>query len=358
MKILRLYLFRRLLYGFTLSLLVLLSIETFLSITAESEDLNIGNYSFYIMMKYIIYTIPKSIFELFPYAILIGTMLSLGTMAADREFIAIHNSGISVKRIIEIILIQVFFLSLIFYILCDFIVPKYTQHAEFVKNSAINKTLIHNPNGTWFKDENKFITVKQIYSRNKLENITIYHYDDAYKLLKTEVVKEANFSQNQWKLTHITETNLLTKPIQVKFYDEQIKTKFIDQKLIRIRVSDPVNISFFDVLNNLHYLENNNLDDTEQKMIFWEKLFKPFSTIIMLFLAMPFLFGKYRDATLGKRIVVGLFIGIIFFVVSSILPDLANVIGFFPFINILLPNALFIMLGIYLYRRQLESGLQ
>lgn len=345
-------------YGFALSLLVLLSIETFLSITTESEDLNVGNYSFYIMLKYIIYTIPKSIFELFPYAILIGTMLSLGTMAADREFIAIHTAGISVKKIIQIILFQVFFISLIFYILSDFIVPKYTQHAEFIKNSAINKTLIHNPNGTWFKDENKFITIKQIYSRNRLEDITIYYYDDAYKLLKTEVVQNANFENNKWKLTNITETNLLTQPIQIQVYDQIIKDDFIDQKLIRIRVSDPVNISFLDVLENLNYLKSNNLDDSEQKMIFWEKLFKPISTIIMLFLAMPFLFGKYRDATLGKRIVIGLFIGIIFFVVSSILPNLANVIGFTPFINVLLPNALFIILGLHLFQKQLESGLQ
>ena len=78
----------------------------------------------------------------------------------------------------------------------------------------------------------------------------------------------------------------------------------------------------------------------------------------MLFLAMPFLFGKYRTNTQGKRIVVGLLIGIIFFVATTMLPNLGSVLGLNSFFNVLLPHVLFIMLGLKLYSRQLESGLQ
>ena len=76
-------------------------------------------------------------------------------------------------------------------------------------------------------------------------------------------------------------------------------------------------------MNNIEYLEKNNLDVTTQTRVFWEKLFKPFSTAIMLFLAMPFLFGKYRTNTQGKRIVVGLLIGIIFLELEDALLRLA-----------------------------------
>ena len=46
MGILNLYLFKRFMYGCVLSLVVLLSIATFLSLTGELEDLNTGNYTF------------------------------------------------------------------------------------------------------------------------------------------------------------------------------------------------------------------------------------------------------------------------------------------------------------------------
>ena len=73
---------------------------------------------------------------------------------------------------------------------------------------------------------------------------------------------------------------------------------------------------------------------------------------------MPFLFGKYRTNTQGKRIVVGLLIGIIFFVTTTILPNLGTVIGLSPFLNVFLPNILFVAIGYQLYKNQLELGLQ
>ena len=54
MTILNTYLFKRFMFGFILSLVVLLSIETFLSFTGELEDLNVGNYTFLVLLKYII----------------------------------------------------------------------------------------------------------------------------------------------------------------------------------------------------------------------------------------------------------------------------------------------------------------
>ena len=45
-------------YGFILSLVVLLSIETFLSLTAEMEDLNTGDYTFAVLLKYTLLSIP------------------------------------------------------------------------------------------------------------------------------------------------------------------------------------------------------------------------------------------------------------------------------------------------------------
>ena len=95
-----------------------------------------------------------------------------------------------------------------------------------------------------------------------------------------------------------------------------------------------------------------------QKKIFWDKIFKPFSTVIMLFLSMPFIFGRHRSSNPSQRIVVGVFIGIAFFIISSILPNLGMVLGIVPIVSILLPNLFFIMVGKYLLDYQLEASLR
>ena len=358
MGILNLYLLKRFMYGFILSLVVLLSIETFLSLTAEMEDLNTGDYTFAVLLKYTLLSIPRSIQDLFPYALLIGAMLSLGAMAADMEFVAIQSAGVSVTQTILIILTQTFFISVIFYLVSDFSVPQLNKKAESIKNIALNKKVVHKANGVWFKDKNKFINIDEVYSNSNLKNISIYKYDYSLKLQSLRHIDEASFENGNWILRGVKETSFETKPIQTRHYHSQKEVEFIDPQLLDVTIHKPHNLSLGDVVKNIEYLNQNKLDDSIQKRIFWEKLLKPFSTVIMIFLAMPFLFGKYRTNTQGKRIVVGLLIGIVFFVTTTMLPNLGTVIGIFPFFNVLLPNILFVIIGYKLYKHQLELGLQ
>ena len=102
--IIYMYLFKRFSLGLIVSLIVLVSLEIFFSFTAEIKYLNIGNYNIYTLSKYIVLNIPKSISIMFPYAVLIGSMLSLGAMASDMEFISMHAAGVSIMKIISIII--------------------------------------------------------------------------------------------------------------------------------------------------------------------------------------------------------------------------------------------------------------
>ena len=106
--ILNFYILKRFLLGFLISLLVLVSIEIFFSFSSEMKYLNEGNYDFDIILKYIFLSIPRSIETMFPYSILIGALLSLGAMAADMEFVAMQSAGISVRKILTIVLLQTF----------------------------------------------------------------------------------------------------------------------------------------------------------------------------------------------------------------------------------------------------------
>tara|TARA_B100001564_G_C20643567_1_gene673337 strand:- start:821 stop:1894 length:1074 start_codon:yes stop_codon:yes gene_type:complete len=352
------YLFTRFLIGLIVSLTVLVSIEVFFSFTAELKYLDKGNYGMSNLLKYSILSLPKSILIMFPYAVLIGAMLSLGSMAADSEFISMHASGISITKIITVILIQAFLLSTLFYTIADSVVPEYTSKAEAKKNKALNKKLIFKHNGVWFKDKNTFIKINEIYSDKNLRNIVMYKYNQDNALLSIKTIKKAKYMDNNWLLTGIEETFFDITPVKKVFLNEDITPSFIDRKLINIKTHKSESLSLLDVTRNINYLQSNGLDPNVQKKIFWEKIFKPFSTIIMLFLAMPFIFGRYRSSNISKRIVLGLFIGIIFFIVTSILPNLGMVLGLMPFINVLLPHIIFVMIGIFMLNQQLDSGLR
>ena len=134
--------------------------------------------------------------------------------------------------------------------------------------------------------------------------------------------------------------------------------ELIDIKLIDIKTDKPYSLTLKDVVRNIEYLERNNLDASIQEKIFWDKILKPIATVLMLFLAMPYIFGRMRSTNTSKRIVIGLFIGIVFFIISSILPNLGLIIGIHPLISAILPLVVFAILGQYIFRHQLESGLR
>ena len=352
------YLFKRFFIGLIVSLTVLVSLELFFTFTAEIKHLNVGDYNIFVLFKYIILNIPKSILIMFPYAILIGSMLSLGAMASDMEFVSMQAAGISISKIITIIIIQAFILSTIFYYISDTVVPKFSNKAEKIKNIALNKKVIFHHNGVWFKDKNTYIKINEIYSDKSLRDITMYKYDQNNILSSIETIKEAKYIDKVWRLTKVEETILTSIPITKKYFAERETMEFIDRKLINIKTHKSESLSLSDVLKNISYLENNNLDASIQKKIFWDKIFKPFSTVIMLFLSMPFIFGRHRSSNPSQRIVLGVFIGIAFFIISSILPNLGMVLGIVPIVSILLPNLFFIMVGKYLLDYQLEASLR
>ena len=357
MMILNFYIFKRFLLGFLISLLVLVSIEIFFSFSSEMKYLNEGNYDFGIILKYIFLSIPRSIETMFPYSILIGALLSLGAMAADMEFVAMQSAGISVRKILTIVLLQTFFISTVFYFIVDTVVPKFSSEAESLRNTALKKQSYYNKNGTWFKNKDSFIKISEIYPDKTIKGISVYTYDNN-QLSSVNYIQSATFSKGKWSLQEIVKINLNEEPISKERISNMQSDELIDIKLIDIKTDKPYSLTLRDVVRNIEYLERNNLDASIQEKIFWDKILKPIATVLMLFLAMPYIFGRMRSTNTSKRIVIGLFIGIIFFIISSILPNLGLIIGFHPLISAILPLVVFAILGQYIFRHQLESGLR
>lgn len=357
MIILNLYILKRFLLGFLISLLVLVSIEIFFSFSSEMKYLNEGNYDFSIILKYIFLSIPRSIETMFPYSILIGALLSLGAMAADMEFVAMQSAGISVRKILTIVLLQTFFISTFFYFIVDSVVPKFSSEAELLRNTALKKQSYYNKNGTWFKNKDSFIKISEIYPDNTIKGISVYTYNNN-QLSSVNYIQSATFIKGKWSLQEIIKINLNEEPISKERISNIQSDELIDIKLIDIKTDKPYSLTLKDVIRNIEYLQRNNLDASIQEKIFWDKILKPIATVLMLFLAMPYIFGRMRSTNTSKRIVIGLFIGIIFFIISSILPNLGLIIGIHPLISAILPLVVFAILGQYIFRHQLESGLR
>jgi len=98
-------------------------------------------------------------------------------------------------------------------------------------------------------------------------------------------------------------------------------------------------------------MNQNGQDASIYEVAFWRKIITPFTTVVMLLLAVPFVLGSLREVSVGQRIFVGTLIGAVFYAFSQSFSYLALVYKFSPFVASTLPAVIMLFIGIYFIRK-------
>lgn len=85
MKTLRRYLFAEITHATLLVFAALLMLFTLLDMIHELGDLGKGNYRLYNVIVFVLLSIPGHVYELFPIAVLIGTLFALAQLVANSD---------------------------------------------------------------------------------------------------------------------------------------------------------------------------------------------------------------------------------------------------------------------------------
>ena len=121
--------------------------------------------------------------------------------------------------------------------------------------------------------------------------------------------------------------------------------------LFNVVTVKPGNMSALDLYRYSEYLQNNELDASHYLVAFWIKVITPVSSLVMLLIAMPFVFGSQRSGGAGQRVLVGLLLGIGFFMANRIMNHLGQVYGMPPFMSAALPVILVAIAGTLAIKR-------
>ena len=79
------YLFRSIVSATLLVLLLLLSLQTLISFIFELESVGRGRYTTVLAGVYVLLKLPGLLYEYFPSAVLIGSLLGLGALSSNNE---------------------------------------------------------------------------------------------------------------------------------------------------------------------------------------------------------------------------------------------------------------------------------
>lgn len=348
MKILDTYIAKTIIAGALLALMVLVALDVFFALINQLEDVGKGDFRYLDAVLYVLYTLPRRIYDLFPASVLVGSLLSLGALAGNNELVAMRAAGVSVKRIMRSAAQAGLVLLLAVALLGEFLVPVAEDRAREIAARKSGMNVGHaDGRGLWLKDDNYFVYVGTIFPGARLQDVYIHRVDTSNRLVSSAYAESALPKSEVWELRNIHKTFFTANSVQRQFIETEHWSTRLNPKIFEVLNLQPSAMSARDLRAYVDYLDRNRLDSTTYQLAFWLKIMTPVSCVVMLFIVLPFVFGSLRSVNSGQLLVIGILLGLGFYILIQIASRMGQIYGIPPFISATFPVICFTIVGLF-----------
>ncbi len=370
-------------------LLVIMALFFIAALIDEMDGLR-ANYTAVEMLIYISFTMPRRLYEIIPYACLIGCLVGLGMLASSSELVIMRAAGVSTRRITWMVLKPVLWFIMLAIALGELVIPYTDQVGESRKAIKLNKPQAKAAQGSmWNREGDEFMHFNAVLPNGVLYGVTRYQFDDERHLLSASFSEQAIYQGGYWQEENIAVTYFETvEALQLPDVGEKLEESSADPALVQaaeevavkpaqprdlvtrsetlpsrrwetpltpallnIVVAEPETLSIRSLYYYINYLKGQELGSSDYSLAYWEKLLQPLATVSLVLIAISFIFGPLREVTMGQRIFTGVVFGVVFRLVQSLLGPSSVVFGFAPIIAVAIPVLLCGLLGLYLLNR-------
>ncbi len=312
---------------------VLVAFASILDFAKELDDLGKGGYSIGHVVLFIICTLPRRAYELFPTSALIGSLLGLGSLAATSELTALRAAGISRWRICVGAVAGLALMTALMMINAETLGPKGEQTAESISVSAkSNSMVVSQGSGLWARDGSVFINARAGAKRLRgngdevdLANLRLFQFDPDGKLLALTQANKAQYRQGEWTLLDVSRTDFADNGVTVRKLPAQEWKSGLSPDTVLAGVEHPRYQSTASLRRNIDYMHRNAVDASDYENAYWARWFYPLNVLALCLAALPFAFGQLRSGGFGKRLFAGIVCGLSFFLMQRLAQNLATI---------------------------------
>ncbi len=338
--------------GTLIALLVVVGLDIFFNVVDQIDNVGKDGYTLGTMLQYVALTTPQGLYELFPIAALLGGLMGMGALAANSELIAMRASGISIWRIVRSVMQAGVLMLVVAVFIGELIAPAAEQYRQELRVAATEQGVSFlGSRGLWVRDEKRFINARRVLDQSSLADLTVYEFDDKSRLREATRATHAFYRDGHWTLHGLRQSSFSDAGVTVSHSDTLAWPSLLTPDLLGIVMLRPKNMSANDLDQLADYLDENGLDNQQYRFAFWGRIMTPVSSLVMLFISVPFVFGSLRSVNAGQRIFVGVMVGFAFYIFSQVASQMGQVYSLPPLVTMLAPNLIFVLLGIRALRR-------
>ena len=304
--------------------------------------------------------LPEVAYDQVSPVILLGCVLGMGHLATTGQLIILRASGVSIIKITWITLKNAIIFLIFLIVIGETVSPILTEYAENERSIALGQnSLSRSQDGFWIRDGNNFINVENNIDGNLFNGITVIEVNQSNEIKRVIRSDYAIFDGNSLKMEcpgnilecssskifSIDDSNLLNN-ISLKERNSYNKKVSFNEDLIDSLEKEPKDLTTFTILKQIQFLTDNKLRAEVFEVELYKRLVKPITLIAMILLAMLFIFGSTRDATLGRKIFFGVAIGLSFELISRIGGALALSFDFNPLLTTFVPATAIMIIAV------------
>ncbi len=350
MRLLNRYLAREVLFGTGLVFTALLFLFSFFDLIHELNDLGKGSYQLWQMFVFVLLALPGHAYELFPIAVLIGTLYGLSNLAAHSEITVMRASGMSRNKLAGALIRVGLLFVLAAFLLGELVMPISEEAAQQWRLKALNNFVATQfRSGIWVKDRGSFINVREMMPDNSLRDLRIYDFDEEHRLRRISTAKKAVYLQDhQWRLTDVERTLFGRNGVEVQHESSTDWDSILTPEVMSTLLVEPEQMSVWNLFAYIRHLRDNSQQTVRFEIAQWSKLLYPFSILVMMLLALPFALQRPRSGVVGVRIMIGIGLGLGFYLTSRFFSYLGQLNDWSPIISTLAPSLTFLLVAFLL----------
>ena len=341
MNILDRYLYRTVMIYTVMAMSVLLTLGALFLFISQQSDIGVGSYSAGDAFLYTLLNLPQSAFELLPIGALIGALMGLGNLAAGSELVVTRASGVSIWRIAWPVGLAGLTLALIMFGIGEYVAPPLAQFAKREKTSdKLADVSFAGSSSAWVKDGNLILRVQTGEVDQAFGGVSLFQLDGATRLRSIQRAERISVADpGRWSLSNVATTHFGPDRIDSELIAETTMRSTVNPEFLGLAATDPQLLTLRGLASYIDHLRRNSLGTEVYEINYWSRIAHLFAVIIVTLLALPFVFGPLRTTGAGTRTVIGVMLGVVFFLITRVVENGGQLFGTNPALVGWLPTA-------------------
>lgn len=333
------YLMRAILTSSLLVLVVLLALAALFEFIGQVDNLQ-GDFGIPQALIYALLRLPQLSFEMLPIAVLIGSLLGLGGLATHSELVVMRTAGLSVTQLAAMVAMSGLVLTILTALIGEFIGPPLDYYARNMRNEARFEQADQDfGNAAWVKDGDRILHLERVNAEFEFGRIYMFQFneDDTLALI-AQAENSGIDDSDRWILENYRATRFGSEDVEVVESQVEVQDFDVGGDVLGITLVKPVSLSGRGLMSYIDYLRRNDLSAVRYEMELWSRISSTATVVIMPVLALAFVFGSLRSAGAGSRLMVGVLIGLAYFLASETLANSGQVFDLNPALVTWLPT--------------------